>query len=128
MHNIYLLQKFVLDYMVMLARDSTPGRSILDLEKESKNDTILCYKAIRSSPLLKTRNTLHLLRVLITKIVPFSRRQINTVNSVTVTCFTTKNHSSYCKPWKRTLWRSRILVKLLKIYSKSIKFTRSHGY
>ena len=82
----------------MLARDSTPGRSILDLEKESKNDTILCYKAIRSSPLLKTRNTLHLLRVLITKIVPFSRRQINTVNSVTVTCFTTTNHSSYCKP------------------------------
>ena len=30
MHNIYLLQKFVLDHTVILATNSTPGGSITD--------------------------------------------------------------------------------------------------
>ena len=51
MHNIYLLQKFVLDHTVTLPTNSTPGLSISDQEKERKSDTILYYSiwAIRNS-------------------------------------------------------------------------------
>ena len=43
MHNVYLLQRFVSDHIVLLAKNSTPSESITDHEKECESDTILYY-------------------------------------------------------------------------------------